>query len=92
MLPACLLCHRVQGSSAISSDAYFGRESRQASGRGGGGGGGSGSADMNASELVQKISLTAKQDMAQLKSMAANAGSKLGRLASNFMRDLQGGY
>ncbi|GAB4815643.1 hypothetical protein N2152v2_002689 [Parachlorella kessleri] len=88
---------QFQGSAAISSDAYFGR---QKSGGGGGAGssslsgrGGSGNLqDMNASELVSKISLTAKQDMAQLKNMASNAGSKLSRMAQGFMRDLQGGY
>lgn len=47
---------------------------------------------MSAAELVSKISLTAKQDMAQLKNMASAAGSRLSSLAQGFMRDLQGGY
>mmetsp|Transcript_618 Transcript_618/g.1440 ORF Transcript_618/g.1440 Transcript_618/m.1440 type:complete len:404 (+) Transcript_618:168-1379(+) len=69
---------QFQGSAAISSDAYFGKESR------------SNSADQSASDLVSKISLTARQDMQQLRSMASDAGGKLSRLAQNFMRDLQG--
>lgn len=66
---------QFQGSAAISSDAYFGRESR--------------TQDLE-SDLVSKISLTARQDMQHLRSMAADAGGKLSRLAQNFMRDLQG--
>ena len=41
---------------------------------------------------MSKISLTAKQDVAQLKNIASQAGSKLSRMAQTFMRDLQGGY
>ena len=50
------------------------------------------STDFNAGELVDKLSFQARQDAAQLKSMATTAGRKLGNLASNFMKDLQGGY
>lgn len=74
---------QFQGSNAISSDAYFGRESRNT---------GSDSFDVSASDLVSKISLTARQDMQQLKTLASEAGSKLSRLAQSFMRDLQGGF
>jgi ADP-ribosylation factor GTPase-activating protein 2/3 len=81
---------QFQGSQAISSDAYFGRES---SGGGGGGGVGSGSnMDMTAADLVSKISITAKQDLGQLKDMAGQASAKLSQMAQSFMRDLQGGY
>lgn len=59
---------------------------------GGGGAGGGMSTDFNAGELVDKLSFQARQDAAQLKSMATTAGRKLGNLASNFMKDLQGGY
>lgn len=77
---------QFQGSQAISSDAYFGREST-------GGGGGSGSnMDMTAADLVSKISITAKQDLGQLKDMAGQASAKLSQMAQSFMRDLQGGY
>lgn len=80
-----------QGSSAISSDAYFGRE-KPASRSGRGDNYGAGNLDMNASELVSKITLTAKQDISQLKTMAKSAGSRLSSMAQNFVRDLQGGY
>lgn len=59
----------LQGSAAISSDAYFGREQRGGgggSGRGGGGGSG-GDLDMTAGDLVSKISITARQDMDSIK-------------------------
>lgn len=49
-----------QGSAAISSDAYFGREQA-------GGGGAGGGQDMSAGDLVSKISYTAKQDMESVK-------------------------
>lgn len=48
--------------------------------------------DFDASELVNKLSFQARQDAQQLKSMATQAGRKLTNLASNFMKDLQGGY
>lgn len=52
----------MQGSAAISSDAYFGREQRM------GGGSASGSnLDMSAGDLISKVSITAKQDMDSLK-------------------------
>lgn len=67
---------QFQGSSAISSDAYFGRQSSQGG-------------DING-DLVSKISLTARQDMEQLKTLARETKSQLSRFAQNFMRDLQG--
>jgi ADP-ribosylation factor GTPase-activating protein 2/3 len=82
---------QFQGSTSISSDAYFGRASAS-SGGGGGGGGAGGSLDAAAAELVSKIGLTARQDVEQLKAMASEAASKMSSLAQSFMRDLQGGY
>lgn len=75
-----------QSAGAISSDAYFGRETERPGSSPGS------SLDFTASELVSKISLTAREDMAQIKSMATAAGSKLSSLAQGFLRDLQGGY
>jgi ADP-ribosylation factor GTPase-activating protein 2/3 len=75
---------QFQGSSAISSDAYFGRESRT--------GNGAESLDASASEMISRIGLTARQDVEQLKALASEAGTRLGRMAQSFMRDLQGGY
>ena len=53
---------QFQGQGAISSDAYFGREDRKSSKNLAS----SSSLDVSASELVQKISLTAKQDLGQV--------------------------
>jgi hypothetical protein len=47
---------------------------------------------LDAADLVSKISLTARQDVQQLRSLASEAGSKIGRMAQSFMRDLQGGF
>lgn len=73
---------QFQGSTAISSDAYFGRASSSHDGN----------LDDSAADLVSKISLTAKQDVQQLKAMASEAGTKLSQMAQSFMRDLQGGF
>lgn len=88
LLTKCLV--DAQSATSISSADYYGREE----GRSGMGGGGAGSmsTDFNAGELVDKLSFQARQDAAQLKTMATTAGRKLGNLASNFMKDLQGGY
>jgi ADP-ribosylation factor GTPase-activating protein 2/3 len=75
---------QFQGSSAISSDAYFGRQSSSQYNND--------SLDASAAELVSKIGLTARQDVQQLKAMASEAGTKLSRMAQSFMRDLQGGF
>jgi len=66
---------QFQGAGAISSDAYFGRESRET--------------DLN-DDFVQKISMTARQDVEQLKAIAGEAKNQLSRFAASFMRDLQG--
>ncbi len=67
---------QFQGSAAISSDAYFGRESREMD-------------DLNG-DFVSKISMTARQDVEQLRAIAGEAKNQLSRFAQNFMRDLQG--
>ena len=36
--------------------------------------------------------MQAKQDLAQMGSMAGNAGRKLSSMAQSFMKDLQGSY
>jgi len=75
---------QFQGSSAISSDAYFGRQSSSQYSND--------SLDASAAELVSKIGLTARQDVQQLKAIASEAGTKLSRMAQSFVRDLQGGF
>lgn len=67
---------QFQGSAAISSDAYFGRESRDMD-------------DLNG-DFVSKMSMTARQDVEHLRAIAGEAKNQLSRFAQNFMRDLQG--
>lgn len=74
---------RFQGQAAISSADYFGDGSR--------GPGGGANVD-SASDLVNRLSFTAKQDLQNLKSMASTASKKFASMAQNFVRDLQGGY
>lgn len=45
--------------------------------------------DMTTSDLMNKLSLQASQDMLALKSMAGQTGKKLTSFASNFLSDLQ---
>lgn len=80
---------QFQGSNAISSDAYFGREGPS---NGKPAGYGAGNLDLTASELVSKIGITARQDLGQLKDMAGQASAKFSQFAQGFLRDLQGGY
>ena len=75
---------QFQGSTSISSDAYFGRESRNA--------GGGDALDITAADMIGRIGLNARQDVEQLKVMASEATTKLSRMAQSFIRDLQGGY
>ncbi len=82
----------MQGATSISSADYYGREEGGGGGGGGGGGAAGMSTDFDANELVNKLAYQARQDAAQLKSMASTAGRKISNLASNFMKDLQGGY
>lgn len=77
---------QFQGSQAISSSDYFGRD------EGRGGGGSPADFDVTAGELMSKLSVQARQDMAQIKDIAGSASRKFGDMASNFLKDLQGGY
>ncbi|KAK9915439.1 hypothetical protein WJX75_009230 [Coccomyxa subellipsoidea] len=81
---------RFQGATAISSADFYDN------GEGPSGGGGSSSAstdfDVSANELMSKLSFQARQDFAQVKEVAGAATRKLGSMAQNFMKDLQGGY
>jgi len=69
---------RFTGASAISSADYYGRDEAASSG-------------MDASDMFQRLSLQAKQDVSNMRSAATEAGKKLAGMASTFMRDLQSG-
>ncbi|MED6212080.1 GTPase-activating protein 8 [Stylosanthes scabra] len=68
---------KFSGSSAISSADLFG-DSRDNSG-----------ADVSASDLINRLSFQAQQDISSLKNIAGETGKKLTSLASNLMMDLQ---
>lgn len=75
---------RFQGSAAISSADYFGDGSEA--------GRSNSASNMDAADLVNRLSYTARQDLQNLKSMATTASQKLSNMAQTFVRDLQGGY
>lgn len=81
---------RFQGSQAISSADYFG--DGQGGGSGPGGSGGGGQYGNDASDLVNRLSFTARQDLQNLKQIAGQASKKFTSMAQSFVRDLQGGY
>ncbi|KAB5573880.1 hypothetical protein DKX38_001074 [Salix brachista] len=65
-----------QGSSAISSADLFGDSDDH-------------SIDLAASDLINRISFQAQQDISSLKNIAGETGKKLSSFASTFMTDLQ---
>ena len=87
---------RFGNAGAISSADYYGGDDG-----GGGAGGGGGSrrtsfrngedGDVDASELVAKITAQAQEDLQQLKGMAQSAGRILSGIASSVMQELQDG-
>ena len=97
---------RFSGASAISSADFYGGGgggSGSGSGMGGGYGGGGGhggggssnggfNLDAAASELIGRLSVTAAQDLEQVKQLAGAASRKVASAAASFLRDLQGGY
>ncbi|XP_068650700.1 probable ADP-ribosylation factor GTPase-activating protein AGD8 [Aristolochia californica] len=68
---------KFSASSAISSADLFGNE------------GDDSQLDVTASDLINRISFQASQDISSLKNMAGETGKKLTSLASSFMTDLQ---
>ncbi|XP_047321641.1 probable ADP-ribosylation factor GTPase-activating protein AGD9 [Impatiens glandulifera] len=64
------------GSTAISSADLFGQGSDNMN-------------DFNASDLINRLSFQAQQDLSSLKNIAGETGKKLSSLASNLMTDLQ---
>ncbi|XP_061981707.1 probable ADP-ribosylation factor GTPase-activating protein AGD8 [Populus nigra] len=67
---------KFSGSSAISSADLFGHSDDQ-------------TIDLAASDLINRISFQAQQDMSSLKNIAGETGKKLSSFASTFMTDLQ---
>ncbi|WOH09206.1 hypothetical protein DCAR_0728662 [Daucus carota subsp. sativus] len=67
---------KFSGSAAISSADLFGEDPNSA-------------VDLTASDLINKISFQAQQDISSLKNMAGETGKKLSSLASSFMNDFQ---
>lgn len=68
---------KFSGSSSISSADFFGHDSDNAS------------LDISASDLINRLSFQAQQDISSLKNIAGETGKKLGSLASSLMTDLQ---
>ncbi|KAF9689669.1 hypothetical protein SADUNF_Sadunf01G0116200 [Salix dunnii] len=67
---------KFSGSSAISSADLFGHSDDH-------------SIDLAASDLINRISFQAQQDISSLKNIAGETGKKLSSFASTFMTDLQ---
>ncbi|KAK1379116.1 putative ADP-ribosylation factor GTPase-activating protein AGD8 [Heracleum sosnowskyi] len=67
---------KFSGSAAISSADLFGEHADSA-------------ADLTASDLINKISFQAQQDISSLKNIAGETGKKLSSLASSLMTDFQ---
>ncbi|XAR70631.1 hypothetical protein NMG60_11027545 [Bertholletia excelsa] len=67
---------KFSGSSAISSAELFGDN-------------GDSSLDVSASDLINRLSFQAQQDISSLKSLAGETGKKLSSLASTLMNDFQ---
>ncbi|GAB2212159.1 hypothetical protein Droror1_Dr00025508 [Drosera rotundifolia] len=68
---------KVQGSSSISSADLFGHGSDNSA------------LDISASDLINRLSFQAQQDLSSLKNIAGETGKKLSFLASSLMTDLQ---
>jgi len=68
---------KFSGSSAISSADLFGHPANNSS------------VDLSASDLINRISFQATQDLSSLKNMAGETGKKLTSMASNIITDLQ---
>ncbi|KAB2088545.1 hypothetical protein ES319_A03G005100v1 [Gossypium barbadense] len=67
---------KFSGSTAISSADLFGHSA-------------DGSIDVAASDLINRLSFQAQQDISNLKNIAGETGKKLSSLASTLMSDLQ---
>lgn len=67
---------KFSGSASISSADLFGNDSDS-------------NLDLSASDLINRLSFQAQQDMSSLKNIAGETGKKLSSIASTFMNDFQ---
>ncbi|KAI3469151.1 hypothetical protein Pfo_025814 [Paulownia fortunei] len=75
-LDASASLQKFSGSSSISSADLFGHDS-------------SSTIDVTASELINKFSFQAQQDISSLKNIAGETGKKISSIASSLLTDLQ---
>ncbi|KAI3703508.1 hypothetical protein L1987_73634 [Smallanthus sonchifolius] len=68
---------KFKGSAAISSADLFGHDSDNSN------------LDLSASDLINRLSFQAQQDMSSLKNIAGETGKKLSSIASTLMNDFQ---
>ncbi|KAF5774628.1 putative Arf GTPase activating protein [Helianthus annuus] len=68
---------KFKGSAAISSADLFGHDSDDSN------------LDISASDLINRLSFQAQQDMSSLKNIAGETGKKLSSIASTIMNDFQ---
>lgn len=67
---------KFSGSASISSADLFGHDDNS-------------NLDLSASDLINRLSFQAQQDMSSLKNIAGETGKKLSSIASTFMNDFQ---
>ncbi|XP_075477289.1 putative ADP-ribosylation factor GTPase-activating protein AGD8 [Primulina tabacum] len=73
---ASISLQKFSGSTSISSADFFGRDA-------------SGSLDVTASDLINRLSFQAQQDISSLKNIAGETGKKLSSIASSLLTDIQ---
>ncbi|KZV47056.1 arf gtpase-activating protein [Dorcoceras hygrometricum] len=73
---ASISLQKFSGSTSISSADFFGRDT-------------SGSLDVTASDLINRLSFQAQQDISSLKNIAGETGKKLSSIASSMLTDIQ---
>ncbi|XP_073032274.1 probable ADP-ribosylation factor GTPase-activating protein AGD8 [Primulina eburnea] len=75
-LESSISLQKFSGSSSISSADFFGHDT-------------SDSLDLTASDLINRLSFQAQQDISSLKSIAGETGKKISTLASTLLTDFQ---
>lgn len=75
-LDSSISLQKFSGSSSISSADFFGHDT-------------SDSLDLTASDIINRLSFQAQQDISSLKSIAGETGKKISTLASTLLTDFQ---